>query len=286
MMRFRRMVWLAVVASPLLGCLEEETPAGDSGLTADGGPAPDGGPPPDVGAPPDEGVIAECTTTSAPITSLITTLEIPSVASQMGQNLDGMDGGCVPDYANGVDNAFADLAEAIPHLSEDDPIELQNGIDDSLACVAASATCQPLRVSIRVTPGEGCAVVELLDADGEVIEDSGVGTLDANGNFRVELPSLPLTFHYSTADGPVEIPLRMRGLIVTGRVVGPNIVDVLIGGSLQKGEFETTLRAVIPLMSDTVEFEDIEAVVAFLYDMGPNCTDLSVGLMANWTSGS
>ena len=80
MMRFRMMVWLAVVASPLLGCLEEETPAGDSGLTADGGPAPDGGPPPDVGAPPDEGVIAECTTTSAPITSLITTLEIPSVA--------------------------------------------------------------------------------------------------------------------------------------------------------------------------------------------------------------
>ena len=144
MMRFRMMVWLAVAASPLLGCLEEEPPGGDAGLNVDGGP------PPDVGPLPDEGVVAECTMTSAPITSLITTLEIPSVASQMGQNLDGMDGGCVPDYANGVDNAFADLAEAIPHLSEDDPIELQNGIDDSLACVAASATCQPLNWSTRV----------------------------------------------------------------------------------------------------------------------------------------
>lgn len=279
MMRFRMMVWLAVAASPLLGCLEEEPPGGGAGLNVDGGP------PPDVGPLPDEGVVAECTMTSAPVTSLITTLEIPLPETQVGHDLDGMVGGCnVPDYDDGVDNAFADAAAAIPHLSVDHPIILQNGIDESLACVAPSASCQPLRVSIRVTPGDGCAEVALLDADGEVIEESGVGTLDASGNFRVELPSLPLTFGYPTADGPVEIPLRMRGLLITGRVVGQDIVDVLIGGSLQKGEFESTLRAVLPLISDDVAFDDVSGILVFLYDMGAFCTDLSVGLMANWTS--
>lgn len=75
----------------------------------------------------------------------------------------------------------------------------------------------------------------------------------------------------------------MRGVVITGRVAGQNIVDILIGGSLQKGEFEATVRAVLPLISDEVTFEDIAPILANLYDMGATCSDLSVGLMANGT---
>ncbi|MBP7686214.1 MAG: hypothetical protein KBB95_30175, partial [Deltaproteobacteria bacterium] len=84
-----------------------------------------------------------------------------------------------------------------------------------------------------------------------------------------------------TPDGPVEIPLRMRGVIITGRVVGQSVVDIIIGGSLQKGEFEATVRAILPLIQDDIVFEDVAAILANLYDMGANCTDLSIGLVAN-----
>ena len=97
-------------------------------------------------------------------------------------------------------------------------------------------------------------------------------------------PSFPLTFSYETANGPVEIPLRMRGVVITGRVVGQNIVDIIIGGSLQKGEFEATVRGLLPLIDGEVTFEDVAPILASLYDIGANCTDLSIGLVANASS--
>lgn len=145
-------------------------------------------------------------------------------------------------------------------------------------------SCRRLQLGIRVTRGAGCAVVSLLDGDGEVFESPGVGLLDANGNFRVEVPSFPLTFSYRTESGPADVPLRMRGVVITGRVVGQGIVDIVIGGSLQKGEFEATVRALLPLIDAGVEFEDIAPILASLYDMGGTCSDLSVGFRANWTS--
>lgn len=272
---------LVAMAASLVGCFDSHYVGGAPG------PRPDDG-----GAPlPDGGVITECATTSAPITTPISTLVIPlrpvEGAAQVGLGHD-LDGTSEPtcgvhDYANGVDNAFIDVAFAIPSLSPTEPIMLQDAINESLACVIGDATCRRLQLGIRVTRGAGCAEVSLLDEDGEVFEDPGVGLLDAQGNFRVEVPSFPLTFHYRTANGPVEVPLRMRGVVITGRVVGESIVDIVIGGSLQKGEFEATVRALLTLVDEDVTFEDIEHLLASLYDMG-DCNELSVGFMANWTS--
>ena len=286
---------LTVGVASLAGCFDAhvlgEGPGGrlDGDVRFDnGGPFPDNGTP-DVGRP--DGAITECDPVGAPVVAPIASLFIPlppvdGVAQVgLGHNLDGMVGGCnVPDYANGVDNAFVDLAAALPALNPDQPIVLQDAINDSLACVLGSASCRPLDLGIRVESGSGCAVVSLLDGDGEVFENPGVGVLDANGNFRVVVPSFPLTFSYSTPNGPVEIPLRMRGVIITGRVVGQNVVDIIIGGSLQKGEFEATVRAILPLIQDDIVFEDVAGILANLYDMGANCTDLSIGLVANATN--
>ena len=195
---------LTVGVASLAGCFDAhvlgEGPGGrlDGDVRFDnGGPFPDNGTP-DVGRP--DGAITECDPVGAPVVAPIASLFIPlppvdGVAQVgLGHNLDGMVGGCnVPDYANGVDNAFVDLAAALPALNPDQPIVLQDAINDSLACVLGSASCRPLDLGIRVESGSGCAVVSLLDGDGEVFENPGVGVLDANGNFRVEVPSFPLT---------------------------------------------------------------------------------------------
>lgn len=288
---------LALVLASTAGCFDSHQLGEGSEVRLDGS-VPDGpvfwdgevvGP--DDGVP--DANITECTGTSAPITSPIATLLIPTMAMAiegqlgLGHDLDGTsEATCgVFDYANGVDNAFLDVAAAIPALSPDHPIVLQDAIDDSLACALGDATCRPLQLGIRVTRGDGCAEVSVVDGDGEVFENPGVGPLDANGNFRVEVPSFPLTFSYATVNGPADIPLRMRGVVITGRVVGQSIVDIVIGGSLQKGEFEATVRALLPLIDSDVEFDEIAPILANLYDMG-ECNDLSVGLMANWTSGT
>lgn len=281
---------LTVGVASLAGCFDAHVLGEGPGVRMDGDVDFDnGGPFPDGGTR--DGAIVECNTVGAPVVAPIATLFIPlapvSGTAQvgLGHDLDGLVDACnVLDYANSVDNAFVDLAAALPALNPDNPIVLQDAINDSLACVLGSASCRPLDLGIRVESGSGCAVVSLLDGDGEVFENPGVGVLDANGNFRVEVPSFPLTFSYSTANGPVEIPLRMRGVIITGRVVGQNVVDIIIGGSLQKGEFEATVRAILPLIQDDIVFEDVAGILANLYDMGSNCTDLSIGLVANATN--
>lgn len=200
---------LVLVVASFAGCFDSHYLGGGPGPRADGSVDVDGsGPLLDGGALPD-GSISACDTTQAPITVPISSLVIPlppvdgTAQVGLGHNLDGMEDGCgVTDYANGVDNAFLDVAAAIPSLSPDEPIVLQDAINESLACVIGDASCQRLQLGVRVTRGAGCAEVSLLDGDGEVFENPGVGLLDANGNFRVEVPSFPLTFSYSTANGP------------------------------------------------------------------------------------
>ena len=166
---------LAVGVASLAGCFDAhllgEGGRLDGDVTFDNsGPFPDNGTP-DVGRP--DGAITECDPVGAPVVAPIASLFIPlppvdGVAQVgLGHNLDGMVGGCnVPDYANGVDNAFVDLAAALPALNPDQPIVLQDAINDSLACVLGSASCRPLDLGIRVD-SEGDYNAYIADDDGE-----------------------------------------------------------------------------------------------------------------------
>jgi hypothetical protein len=224
----------------------------------------------------------------------LTSVHIPTLAdasegsgAPLGHDIDGVDNSAcdVMDFAGGVDNAFLDVAAALPNLSPDQPVNLQDAIDAALRCPAGSATCAPLALDLNVTAnaGAGCGEITFVDGDGAAVSTTGAGALTADGSLRVELESFEFTIPYPTPNGPVLIPLRMREVIVTATVRDGSVSDILIGGSLQKGEFEATARAILPLISaGIVNFEDIAPILADLYDVdiGGSCTGLSVGLMA------
>lgn len=211
----------------------------------------------------------------------------PSEASSggtVGHDIDGRSVACgVPDYPGDVDNALIDFAAAIPALSPDNPILLQMALDRALRCAPGSASCSPLPLDLQLNRNAtgGCAQVVFTDGMGSVVSSVGAGAVGANGGLRVELDSLQLTIPYPTANGDVDIPLRLSDVIVTASVSDAGLEDIVIGGSLQKGEFEATVRALLPLLSDDVQFDDVAAILQALYDVevAGGCAGLSVGLL-------
>ena len=97
------------------------------------------------------------------------------------------------------------------------------------------------------------------------------------------VPTLELSIPYATDTGStVDIDLSVSNVIVTGTVNGNNLSNVVIGGFLVKDDFEGTLRTLVPLISDSITFDDVAGILANLYDVevGGGCNGLSVGLTA------
>lgn len=272
----------------LSGCYEHRT-LGFVAPGRDGGapPPPDGGPFDDLdfGLGPDVefGACGDRTTVHRFDDLRIPTQEEATAGDPVGHDLDGTSIACgVPDYARGVDNAFIDFAAAVPQVSPDNPIDLQMALGRAVQCEPGRADCAtlPLDLQLNRATTSGCAQIVFTDGMGNQVSSVGNGSVLATGALRVELDSLQLTIPYPTVNGHVDIPLRLRDVIVTATVGDAGLENIIVGGSLQKGEFEATVRAILPLLNTDVAFEDVAAILQALYDVevGGGCTGLSVGL--------
>ncbi|MBK8593371.1 MAG: hypothetical protein IPN77_30505 [Sandaracinaceae bacterium] len=204
----------------------------------------------------------------------------------VGQNVDNANDTCgVPDYLGGVDNSLIDLAAALPALAPDDPINLQDEIDNALNCPAASVNCTRMDLIVSVRTGTGCVVMEIENGDGETLAGPFVATRDGSGNVRGGVSSLNLTIPYNTGTGTVDIDLAITNVIITGNVTANALTNVVIGGALAQTAFETTIMQLLPLLGGDITFEDIGPILENLYDVqvGGQCAALSVGLTSAGT---
>lgn len=233
-----------------------------------------------------------CSDAGAAVLYRLGTLDIPtpaqaSAGAVVGHNLDSAGSTCaVPDYAGGVDNSLIDLADALPWLSPDDPIDLQGEIDNALACPSTGPTCSRLDLIVRVRSGTGCTVFEVLDGlsvGAATVAGPAVGTLDASGHFRVQFPSFNLTIPFDTGAGFADLNFSLSTAILSGTVSSNSLLDVVLGGVLVKADFEQTIMDVLALLGDEIPFEAVAPILANLYDVqiGGMCSGLSTGFLAS-----
>lgn len=205
----------------------------------------------------------------------------------VGHDIDDQGSVCgVPDYTGRVDNSLIDLADALPSLSPDSPIDLQAEIDAALGCPADATDCVRLDLILSVSIGTACAVIEVLDGTAswaETLAGPFVATLDASGNFSGRVPSLALAIPYATGTGSVDINLAISNVRVTGTLGGSGVSNVVLGGALIQADFERTITDLLPLLGGSIEFDDIAPILANLYDVqiAGMCQGLSVGFTAS-----
>jgi hypothetical protein len=229
-----------------------------------------------------------CTPTSDPILYRLNALNIPTpddaeAGDVVGHNVDRTGDTCgVPDYDGGVDNSLIDLAAALPALAPDDPIDLQEEIDNGLNCAVGDDTCTRIDVIVSITTGANCVIVEVEDGEGETLAGPFNGSLDGSGNMRGAVASLNLSIPYGTDTGTVDIDLAVTNVIITGTRTDTALTNVVIGGALVQTAFETTIMQLLPQLGGDVTFDDIGPILENLYDVqvGGQCAALSVGLTA------
>lgn len=232
--------------------------------------------------------VGTCGDAGTAISYRITELNIPTPAQAnggetVGHNIDGAGTTCgVPDYAGGVDNSLIDLAAALPSLAPEDPIDLQEEIDNGLNCAVGATDCTRIDLIVSVRTGTGCVIVEVEDGEGENLAGPFVGSLNAAGEMRGQVSSLSLAIPYGTDTGTVDINLEVTNVIITGTRSDTTLTNVVIGGALVKTAFETTIMDLLPLLGGDISFDDISGILSNLYDvqLGGTCSALSVGLTA------
>jgi len=231
-----------------------------------------------------------CSDAGTAILYRLDTLHIPtpteaSGGATVGHNVDGVGTACgVPDYAGGVDNSLIDLAAALPSLAPDDPIDLQEEIDNGLDCAVGATDCTRIDLIVSIRTGTGCVIVEVEDGDGENLAGPFVGSLNAANQMRGQVESLSLAIPYGTSSGTtVDINLEVTDVIITGTRSDTAITNVVIGGALVKTAFEQTIMDLLPLLGGDISFDDISGILSNLYDVqvGGTCGALSVGLTAS-----
>ena len=151
-------------------------------------------------------------------------------------------------------------------------------------CAPTATDCTPILLDVEITTGTGCAEIRVVDGeDGTVLAGPFNATLDASGNLRGFVATLDLTIPYTTDTGSsVDIDLTVSNVIMTGTISGSDLSNVVIGGFLVKDDFEGTLMTLVPLISDSITYDDVAGILANLYDVevGGGCNGLSVGLTA------
>lgn len=239
--------------------------------------------------PRDSDLPSVCPGAGTPTRYRITTLHIPTSDDvtagnvAIGHNVDHVGTVCsVPDHPGGVDNALIELAEALPNLAPDDPIDLQAEIDNALNCPvdAPASECTRLDLFVSVATGDGCVLVSVLDEQDATLAGPFAGSLASNGDVRGEVPQLALAIPYQTPTGAVDINLAVSGVILTANLSATSLSNIVLGGSLERTAFEQTIMDLLPLLGSEITFESIAPILAGLYDVQVDgtCAALSVGL--------
>ena len=243
----------------------------------------------------DSGLPSACPGAGTPTRYRITTLHIPTADEAsagnvaLGHNVDHVGTVCsVPDHAGGVDNALIDLAEALPNLAPEDPIDLQGEIDNALNCPpdAPASQCTRLDLIVSVATGDGCVLVSVLDEQDATLAGPFAGLLATNGDVQGEVADLALTIPYQTPTGAVDINLAVSNVILTANLSATSLTDIVLGGSLEQTAFEQTIMDLLPLLGSDITFESIAPILASLYDVQVDgtCAALSVGLTGTATA--
>lgn len=247
--------------------------------------------------PPDQSVVWRdaCDEFGPTVLYRITDLHIPTLADvnsgvPLGHNVDGADEVCdVPDFPGGVDNSLIDLSSELALFNPPaTALDLQAAIDAALDCPtnADPADCTRLDLVVRVgTRDVGCARVAIEDGQGTVLAGPFPGSRDDSGSFRGAVSSFDLTIPYQGPSGPVDIHLAITAVIMSATLSEDGLTDIVLGGAVVSSGFEATLMELLPLLADDLTFEDIQPILASLYDVqvGGICSALSVGFTGSAT---
>ncbi|MEZ4328897.1 MAG: hypothetical protein R3B40_26965 [Polyangiales bacterium] len=223
-----------------------------------------------------------------PVRYRITELHVPTLEDvwagvPVGHNVDRRGDACgVPDFPGGVDNALIDLSTALTSFEPPTaPVDLQAAIDTALACPpdAEPSVCTRLDLIVTVTSGVGLTVVSIEDAEGASLAAPFVGSLDGSGNLHATAMEFTLAIPYQAPDGPVTISLRVRDMRLSATVTTGTLTNLVLGGAIHDVDFEAMLMDVLPRLGDQPTFEDVQSLLAGLYDVEVEltCSALSVG---------
>jgi len=216
----------------------------------------------------------------------IPTWEEASAGDPAGFDVDQRGDACrIPDYPGNVDNALIDLAHPLtPGLPEE--VDMQEEIDRSLACPtdAERSVCRRLDLVVSVRSGEGHALLEIEDGEGETLTGVFVASVSADGELRAATDHLAIGIPYPMASGFDEIRFDMTNVFLTGRVSDTEVSQVMLGGFVVNSDFEAMVRAQIG-DDDDIAFEDIAPILENLYDveLEGTCSALSVGFTGTAT---
>ncbi len=229
-----------------------------------------------------------CDDAGAPVRFRLDSLLIPtpqqgSSGVTVGHNVDGVGTVCgVPDYPGGVDNAFIDLAAALPALGPSEPLDLQIEINEGLACSMSGPSCLRLDLVLSVRSGSDCVIVGVEDGEGSALMMPRVGSLDGLGTFEVAGGTFDFSIPIQTAAVQVWADLPLASVTITGTREATAVTDVVIGGWVVEADFETFIMQLLPTLGG-IMFEDIAPVLANLYDVQivGTCSALSAGFRAS-----
>lgn len=226
-----------------------------------------------------------CSDSDPAVVYRLTELHVPTRAdvaagAPLGHDLDGVEGACeVPDYEGGVDNSLIDIAAALPVLTPEDPLVLQDLMDQALFCTAADPGCVPQWVGVRVQECRRGAKVDVFRVAQGVCE--GLGTAVAadvgrGGALHAEFATLALDRAFEDSRGAHEL-FALVDARLTGTLTADGLTDAVLGGVVPFDYFEYVVPYIFP---DLVEFEVIGPVFNLsdiAREPGGACDGLSMG---------
>ena len=224
----------------------------------------------------------------------ITELHIPTLAeasagTRVGHNVDGIGDSCgVQDFPGGVDNALIDLSSELALFEPPAArLDLQAAIDAALACPADAEpnVCVRLDLILSVASGTGRALVEIEDGEGTSLAGPFAGSLDGSRNLRSAAAGFSLAIPYQTVDGSVAIYLHISEMVLTANIGASTLTEIVLAGAIHRSDFEEVLMEVLPRLGDEPTFDDVEPILANLYDvqLADQCSALSVGFTGTAT---
>ena len=207
----------------------------------------------------------------------IPTLNDVDAGAPLGHDLDGRDRACgVDDLAGGVDNQLIALEALLRAEAGNDPSTLQHLIDGVMGCDITFSDCTPAWRPELIIERDGPDRARFTIREwwsGETVAGPACGLLSTDGEFRFETDVFDMNLIES---GPFAIDLTLRDVVVTGRVDGDSLNDLLIGGLLDLRPLYT--RFILPVVDPPLAYEDFLEESGYVDSrLDGRCAAISVG---------
>ena len=227
-----------------------------------------------------------CSDSDPAVVYRLTELHVPTpveaaAGATVGHDLDGVDDACdVHDYAGGVDNTLVDLAHAVAQLTPDDPIVMQDLMDQALFCTNADPGCTPQWLGVRVQEcrrGAKVDVFRVTESACEVLGTAATAGVGPGGELHAEFGTLLLDRAFEDAGG-VDPFFQLVNVRLTATITANGLSNAVLGGVIPLAVFEAAIPGFLP---STPELE-FPGPLLRLSDIGlepgGECDGVSVGL--------